>query len=74
MALESKPNFLQGSHSDVVVRGGAHRPMEHIQGFTRSHHWMPPSVKCLRRIASVAAMVNKFVETKQNKALTKHNF
>ena len=24
-------------HTDVAVRGGAHLPMEHIQGFTRSH-------------------------------------
>jgi hypothetical protein len=32
--------------------------MEHIQGFTQSH-WMPPSVKCLRRIAPGAAMVDK---------------
>jgi hypothetical protein len=27
---------------------------------------MPPSGKCLRRIAPAAAMVNKFVETTQN--------
>jgi hypothetical protein len=27
---------------------------------------MPPSGKCLRRIALVAAMVNEFVETTQN--------
>jgi hypothetical protein len=33
--------------------------MEHIQGFTGSH-WMPPSVKCLRRIALGAALVKKF--------------
>ncbi len=43
-------------HADAVVRRGAHRPMEHIQGFTRSH-WMPPSVECLRHIALAAAMV-----------------
>jgi hypothetical protein len=43
----------------------AHRLTEHIQGFTGSH-WMPPSGKCLRRIAPVAAMVNEFVETTQN--------
>jgi hypothetical protein len=29
-------------------------------------HWMPPSGKCLRRIAPMAAMVNEFVETTQN--------
>jgi hypothetical protein len=27
---------------------------------------MPPTGKCLRRIAPAAAMVNKFVETTQN--------
>jgi hypothetical protein len=27
---------------------------------------MPPSSKCLRRIAPAAAMVNEFVETTQN--------
>ena len=52
-------------HGDAAVRRGAHRPIEHVQGFTRSH-WMPPSVKCSHRIAQVAAMVNEFVETTQN--------
>jgi len=42
-----------------------YRLMEHILGFTRSH-WMPPSGECLRRIAPVAAMVEKFVENTQN--------
>ncbi len=42
-----------------------HRPIEHIPGFTRSH-WMPPLGKCLRCIAPVAAMVNKYVENTQN--------
>ena len=46
-------------HGDAAVRRGVHRPMEHIQGFTRSH-WMLPSVKCLIRIAMAAAMVDKF--------------
>ena len=46
-------------HGNAAVRCGAHRLMEHIQGFTRSH-WIPPSVKCLCRIAPVAAMVDKF--------------
>jgi hypothetical protein len=27
-------------HADAVVRRGAHRLMEHVQGFTQSH-WMP---------------------------------
>ena len=52
-------------HGDAAVRREAHRPMEHIQGFTRSH-WMPPSGECLRRIAPAAAMVDEFVETTQN--------
>ena len=47
------------------VRREAHPPMEHIQGFTRSH-WMPPSGECLRRIGQAAAMVDEFVETTQN--------
>jgi len=46
-------------HVDAAVRREAHRPMEHIQGFTRSH-WMPPSGECLRRIAPAAAMVDDF--------------
>ncbi len=37
-------------HGDAAVRRGAHSPMEHIQGFTRSH-WMLPSGECLRCIA-----------------------
>jgi len=32
-------------HAYAAVRRGAHRPMKHIQGFTRSH-WMPPSGEC----------------------------
>ena len=40
-------------------------PIEHVQGFTRSH-WMPSSGKCLRRIAPAAAMVDEFVETTPN--------
>jgi hypothetical protein len=58
-------------HGDAAVRREAHRPMEHIQGFTRSH-WMPPSGECLRRIAPAAAMVDDFEKT--HKTLTKHNF
>ena len=52
-------------HADVAVRRGVHRPMEHIQGFTRSH-WMPPSSECLHHINPVAAMVDEFVQTIQN--------
>jgi hypothetical protein len=29
-------------HGDAPVRNRAHRPMEEVQGFTRSH-WTPPS-------------------------------
>jgi hypothetical protein len=52
-------------HADAVVQCGAHCPMEHIQGFTRSH-WMLPSGECLRRIAPAAIMVNNLVENTQN--------
>ena len=52
-------------HVDVVVRRGAHLPIEHIQGFTWSH-WMPPSGECLRSITPAAAMVDGFVETTLN--------
>jgi hypothetical protein len=49
----------------VAVGRGAHRLMEHIQGFNRSH-WMLPSGKCLRCIAPAATMVNEFVERTLN--------
>ncbi len=39
--------------------------MENIQGFTGSH-WMPLSVKCLRRIALGAAIVDKLEYNTQN--------
>jgi hypothetical protein len=45
-------------HGDAAVQCGAHHPMEHIQGFTRSH-WMPPSGECLRRIAPAAVMAGE---------------
>ncbi len=48
-------------HADVAVQCGTNRPIEHIPGFTRSHG-MPPLGKCLRRIAPVADMVNRYVE------------
>ena len=47
------------AHGNAAVRRGVHRPMEHIQGFTRSH-WIPPSGECLRRIAPAAVMVEEF--------------
>ena len=52
-------------HADAVGQRGAHRPMEHIQGFTRSH-WMSLLVECLRRIALTAAMVDEFEQHTQN--------
>jgi len=52
-------------HANAVVQCGAHRPMEHNQGFTQSQ-WMPPSGECLRRIAPADVMVDKFVETTLN--------
>ena len=54
------------SHGDALVQHGAHRPMDHIRGFTWSQHWMQPLGECLRRIAPAAAMVDEFVETTQN--------
>ncbi len=42
-----------------VVECGAHRPMEHIQGFPRNL-WMLPLGKCLPRISLAAAMVDNF--------------
>ena len=54
-----------GGHGDAAVRRDAHRPMEHIQGFNRSH-WMPPSTKCSHHIAPAAAMVKEFEWNTQN--------
>jgi hypothetical protein len=50
-------------HADAAVQCGAHRPMEHIQGFTRSYcYWTAPSGECLHR----TALVNGFIEITQN--------
>jgi hypothetical protein len=46
-------------HADVAMQCGAHCPMEHIRGFTRSH-WMPPSGECSHPIATAVAMVGDF--------------
>jgi hypothetical protein len=48
-------------HGDALVKSGEHCIMKHIKGFTRSQ-WMPPSGKCLRRIALAATMVAILVE------------
>jgi len=50
---------MQRYNAGRIARG------EHVQGITGSH-CMPPSGKCLCRIAPAAAMVNEFVETTQN--------
>ncbi len=57
-------------HGDSAVQHRAHRPMEHIQGFTWSH-WMPPSGECLCRITPAAVMVDKFELNTQNTNKTK---
>ena len=59
-------------HAYALVRWGAHCPMEHIPGFTRSH-WMTPSGKCgLHRIAPAAAMVDELGA--KHKTLTTNYF
>ena len=50
---------------NAAVRRGAHCPMEHIHGFTRSR-WIPPSSECLRPFAPAAALVDKFEGNTQN--------
>ena len=52
-------------HGNAAVWRGAHHPMEHIQGFPRSH-WMPPSVEWLHHIALAADMVKEFESNTQN--------
>ena len=37
-------------HADAAVQRGAHRSIEHAQGFNQSH-WMLPSGECLHCIA-----------------------
>jgi hypothetical protein len=46
-------------HADVVVQCVVHRPIAHIQCFSRSH-WMPLLGKCLHRMATAAAKVINF--------------
>jgi hypothetical protein len=52
-------------HTAGAIRRDAHCPMERIRGFMQSH-LMPPSGKCPRRIAPVAAMVNDFEKNKKH--------
>jgi hypothetical protein len=42
-------------HGGPPVQYEVHCPMQHVQGYSRSH-WMPPSGNCLLRIAPAAAM------------------
>jgi hypothetical protein len=51
-------------HGNPPVQYEAHCPMQHVQGYSRSH-WMPPSGNYLLRIAPAAARV------KTNKTTTK---
>ena len=46
-------------HADAAIQHGAHRLIEHIQGFTWSH-WMPPLGECL---CLITPAVKEFVET-----------
>jgi hypothetical protein len=41
-------------HGGPLVQYKAHRPMQHVQGYSRSH-WMPASGNYLLRIAPAAA-------------------
>jgi hypothetical protein len=52
----------------TVVRCGAHRSVEHIPGFTRGSHWMPPLDECSHCIAAAATMVDDFGQ--KHKTLT----
>jgi len=68
MGNNKKCRWIAGNfvcHTDAVARRGAHCPIQHIPGFTRSQ-WMLPLGECLRRIAPVAIMVNEFIETTLN--------
>jgi hypothetical protein len=58
-------------HADAAVRCGAHRPMKHIPGFTRSH-CMPPSGECFHCMAVAAAVVDNF--GRKYKTLTTNYF
>jgi hypothetical protein len=58
-------------HVDAAVRRGAHCPIEHIQGFTRSH-WMLPSGECRAVLPQRPPWLMNLNKT--HKTLTKHNF
>jgi hypothetical protein len=63
--------FKLDNHADAMVRCGAHHPMKHNQGFTRSQ-WMLQSGECSHHIAAAAAMVDDF--GRKHKTLTKNYF
>jgi hypothetical protein len=52
-------------HTDAAVRHGAHRPIEHVQGFIQNH-WMPQLGEYLHHITHGAVMVGEYVETTLN--------
>ena len=57
MAAANKCTSVPGhsdGHGGALMRYGAHCPMQHDRGFTRSH-WMPPPGDYSLRIASAAA-------------------
>jgi hypothetical protein len=58
-------------HVDQEVPCGAHRPMEHILGFTIGHLMLPLG-KCMRRIFPAAAIIDEFVV--KHKTLPKNYF
>jgi hypothetical protein len=47
-------------HDNAPVRCQAHQPMQHVQGYLRSH-WKPPSGDYLSRIAPAVTMVIDFL-------------
>ena len=53
-------------HAYVAVQCGAHRPIDHIPGFTRSH-WMLTLGECSHRIAAAAALVDESITQNANK-------
>ena len=60
-------------HGDKAVRGGVHRPIEHVQGFTGKeatgcHHWESACAVSPRWPPWSTNLL------KQHKTLTKHNF
>jgi hypothetical protein len=58
-------------HGDVMVQSRVHHPIEHINGFTRSH-WIPPSGECLPHITLAATMFGNFGG--KHKSLTETTF